>query len=211
MKKQGLLALLLGSIVVACCSCKSNEASSTPGEDSSRVAAAESPQASARTEAGVAVYSKYNIHFISEKGKNKASYANLTEWPGHDVLPYNSKIQARAVTSKEIEIKDLATGKIIEMEFHPTRMGMSAKEYINLITSPTPVNYEGLSDVDRQGIQAGKAMVGMSKQGVMVALGYPAKHQTPSPDQNRWIYWKGRFETYAVEFDNSGKVASITK
>ncbi len=200
MKKQGLLALLLGSIVVACCSCKSNEASSAPSDSSQTVAA----------RADTDVYNKYNVHYISEKGKNKASYANWTDWPGHGILSYNSKIRVDSL-GKTIDLVDVSTGKVIEMEFHSGRMGMSAKEYVDLITSPTPVNYEGLSDVDRQGIQAGKAMVGMSKQGVLVALGYPAKHQTPSIDQNRWVYWKGRFETYAVEFDNGGKVASIRK
>jgi hypothetical protein len=94
-------------------------------------------------------------------------------------------------------------------ETNPGRMGMSSSEYVALITSPTPVTYEDLSDVDRQGIQAGKALVGMSKQGVQIALGYPARHRTPSLDDNRWTYWKGRHDTYAVEFDGSGKVAGI--
>jgi hypothetical protein len=190
MRRQGLLALLLGSIVVACCSCESSEMSATNTSDT--------------------VYSKYNIHFISEKGKNKASYANWTDWPGHEILPYNSKIQVASL-GQIIKLVDVSMGRVIEMEFHSGRMGMSAREYIDLITSPTPVTYEGLSDGDRQGIKAGRAIIGMSKQGVMVALGYPARHQTPSLDENRWIYWKGRFDTYAVEFDNSGKVLSIKK
>jgi hypothetical protein len=67
-----------------------------------------------------------------------------------------------------------------------------------------------LNDADREGIQAGKAMVGMTKQGVLIALGYPARHYTQSLEQDRWTYWKNRYNKYAVFFDESGTVAQIT-
>ena len=188
MRTRWLSVLLLGSILVACCSCESSSKSAKKADEG--------------------LYNKYNLHFIAEKGKNKASYANWTDWPGHDMLPYNSRIRVGALGTR-IYLVDVSTDREIVMEYHPGRMGMSAREYIDLILSPTPVSYDGLSDVDRQGIQAGKAMVGMSKQGVLVALGYPAKHQTPSTDQNRWVYWKGRHDSYAVEFDDNGMVKSI--
>lgn len=188
MKVKWLLALLLGSILVACCSCESGRTSGKKPEGD--------------------LYTRYNLHFVSEKGMNKASYANWTEWPGHDMLPYNSRIRIGALGSR-IYMVDVSTNRKIVMEFHSGRMAMSARQYVDLIASPTPVSYEGLSDVDQQGIQAGKAMVGMSKQGVMIALGYPAKHQTPSTENNVWTYWKGRHDSYAVEFDNTGKVTAV--
>jgi hypothetical protein len=186
MKAKWLLVLWLGLIVVTC-SCQSSKTSAQKANDE--------------------LYTRYNLHFVSERGKNKASYANWTEWPGHDMLPYNSKVQVRS-SSRKITIVDLNTNRDITMEFSAKRMLMSAKEYVAMITSPTPVTYEGLSDVDLQGIQAGQAMTGMSKQGVMIALGYPAKHRTPSTDENAWTYWKGRYDSYVVGFDNSGKVVS---
>lgn len=188
MGTKGWMALLLCLTAVACCSCESDQVSGRAADSG--------------------LYTRYNLHYISEGGVNKASYANWTEWPGHALLPYNSKIQATS-TGSRIYIVAPDTGMRITFEFHPGRMAMSAADYIALITSPTPVTYDGLSDVDRQGIAAGKALVGMSKQGVMVALGYPAKHRTASLEEKRWIYWKGRHDTYAVEFDDSGKVVSI--
>ncbi len=185
MRTRRMLALMLGSFIVACCGCGSTRMSAA-NEDRD-------------------LYSKYNLHFISERGKNKASYANYTQGVGHDMLPYNSKIRVEYF-GREIGLVDVKTGRRIELEFHPGRMGMSAKQYIDLIMSPTPVSYDTLSAVDQQGIQAGKAIIGMSKQGVLVALGYPAKHRTPSLDANSWIYWKNRIDNYAVEFDGNGKV-----
>jgi hypothetical protein len=186
-KTKGWQALWLCAVVVACGSCASNEA---PNQ--------------ARDEG---VYTRYNLHYVAEKGTVKGSFANWTDWPGHGFVPYNSQVRAEDWTNR-IRFQT-QTGLTIMFEVNPGRMGMSPAEYIALITSPTPVAYEGLSDIDRQGIEAGQARVGMSKQGVQIALGYPARHRTPSLEDNHWTYWKGRHQTYVVEFDNSGKVARI--
>ncbi len=187
-KTRGWMALWLCFVVVACCSCASDEASSQARDEG--------------------VYTRYNLHYVAEKGMLLGSFANWTDWPGHGFVPYNSRVRAETWINRIRFQTD--TGLTIMFEVNPGRMGMSPSQYIDLITSPTSVTYEDLSDVDRQGIEAGKAMVGMSKQGVQIALGYPAKHRTPSLEDNHWTYWKGRHNTYVVEFDAGGKVASIT-
>jgi hypothetical protein len=68
---------------------------------------------------------------------------------------------------------------------------------------------EAMSKIDRQGIAQGTALVGMSKHGVTLAMGYPPKHVNPSLESNRWIYWRHRFNRIAVVFDADGRVASI--
>ena len=152
-------------------------------------------------------YNRYNLHYVAEGGKNKGSYANWTEYAGHDFVPYNSRLTI-SIAGRRITFTT-GTGKKIDWEFNPSRMGMSAREYVEMITSPNPVTYDNLSSVDVEGIQAGKVKIGMSKEGVLVALGYPAKHRTPSLDENRWVYWMGRHDSYAVHFDSDGKVDSI--
>jgi hypothetical protein len=189
MLKKVLVVLFMASLVFTLASCGGN---TVPG-----------------TENGV--YSRYNIHYISAKGVNKGSYANWTDWPGHGFEPYNTKLQIKVSGWKKLIIvaNSGKAIKTINWEIDLQNIGMSTSEYIKLITSPNPVSYEGLSEIDRQGIQEGKALPGMSKQGVMIALGYPAKHMTPSTDLNKWIYWKGRFNKLAVEFSTEGKVVSI--
>ena len=160
----------------------------------------------AGTENGV--YSKYNIHYFKKGRTAVASCENFTECPGHSFLPYNSKITAES-WKRGLRFVDVKTGKEILFEYKGEVMGgMSKEEYVRLITSTAPVSYEGLSDKDKEGIAAGKAMVGMTKQGVMIALGYPAKIKTLSTDQNTWIYWKGRMTNLVVEFDDNGNVKS---
>ena len=68
---------------------------------------------------------------------------------------------------------------------------------------------EKMSDLDRKGIAQGTALVGMSKRGVTLAMGYPPMHVNPSLDSDRWIYWRHRFNRVAVIFDEYGRVTSI--
>jgi hypothetical protein len=60
---------------------------------------------------------------------------------------------------------------------------------------------EGMSKVDKDGIAAGRASPGMSKAGVIKALGYPPPHATPSLDSPQWRYWENRWGTFIVHFD----------
>ena len=62
------------------------------------------------------------------------------------------------------------------------------------------MDYSGLSEVDKKGISLGQPIKGMSKQGVMVALGYPFPSRTASESENVWYYWKNRFDYYPVHF-----------
>jgi hypothetical protein len=66
-----------------------------------------------------------------------------------------------------------------------------------------------LSEIDQKGILKGRALIGMSRQGVIYALGYPPPKKTPSLDNYRWWYWKNRVNRFYVEFDQSGKVVKI--
>ena len=184
---KGLTTLLLFAMVVACPSCDSVERSS---------------------QAGRTYYNRYNIHYY-QKEVNVASYANWTDCPGHGFLPYNTELKL-GTWGRGFKLVARDSGTEVLFEFRSANMrGMSVSEYIDLIMSPAPVSYEGLNAQDEKGIKAGKAIKGMTKQGVMIALGYPAMHRTPSTDSNSWIYWRNRFMTRVVEFDESGKVVSI--
>ena len=157
-----------------------------------------------------ALYARYNLHYILQKGNNVGSYANFTDYEGHSFLPYNTQVEVKS-WKRGYKITAVDSGTVILWEFKSKNMdGMRGSDYLDLILSPEPVSYMGLSAEDQQGIQQGKVMKGMTKQGVMVALGYPAKHRTPSLDDNTWAYWRGRFgDPRMVNFDASGKVVSI--
>jgi hypothetical protein len=67
---------------------------------------------------------------------------------------------------------------------------------------------ESLSPEDRRGIAAGTVAAGMTKAGVIKAIGYPPPHATPDLEAHEWRYWRSRFDTFLVRFDD-GRVAWV--
>ncbi|MBN1506011.1 MAG: hypothetical protein JW955_04150 [Sedimentisphaerales bacterium] len=204
MRRTWLTGLLLGSIVVACNSCASDEASTlTVEEDSARKTV--EPATKPAPTANGGLYSRYNIHYYTQRAVHLASCLNYTNCPGHTFVPYGTRFKI-ARWEEGFKLIALDTGQEIRFAYVARWARMPKKKYTDLIMSPTPVRYDDLSDVDQQGIRAGKAMVGMTKQGVLIALGYPVKCRTRSIDRNRWVYWRNRFVTYSVWFDDNGIV-----
>ena len=156
-------------------------------------------------------FTKYNIHTQGKDATNfKASYANFTDpGAGHVIIPAGTKIQMVKQGWRGFVFTYDNGSKKVTFEFHKKRMGMSMDEYIELITSSEPVSYPGLSKQDKKGIAAGNAYKGMTRKGVMIALGYPAAHKTPSLDSSTWIYWGNRFRTVGVDFNDQGKVSNV--
>ena len=156
-------------------------------------------------------YTKYNIHAQSKDAVNmKASYANFTDpGAGHVVIPAGTEIDVIKHGWRGFVFTYDGGNKKVTFEFQKKRMGMSMDEYIEKITSDKPVKYTKLSKQDKKGIADGKAYKGMTKKGVMIALGYPAAHRTPSLDAKTWVYWGNRFRTIAVQFNDAGKVIQI--
>jgi hypothetical protein len=158
------------------------------------------------------LFTKFNLHYYNRPSRGQdvlvASYANYVgDFPGHRFLRPNTAVEVGrwrggfAVTVVE-------TKEQILFEYHEDRMQMDATAYQSILFSTNQVSYADLSDVDQKGIDQGKALPGMTKEGVKIALGYPATHRTPSLDVNTWVYWRNRFATFSVTFDK-GKVVKV--
>jgi hypothetical protein len=156
------------------------------------------------------MYLANNIHVQEHKrDEYRASYSNWTN-PGknHLVIPVNTPVSIGRF-ARGFSIITQTTNKTIYFEYSEKNMGMSSDQYIALITSVKPVQLDQLSAIDQKGIRDAKAYVGMTKNGVRIALGYPAAHRTPSLENNTWTYWTDRFRAIKIQFDNKGIVQSI--
>ena len=135
----------------------------------------------------IVYYTKYNFHYTEEVGTAKGSVANYTRMKGHKFLPYNSKVKV-AKGGDGFYLTDVDNGVRINVLVKSFIKGMTLDEYFTKILSSTPVSYDGLSDVDKDGIKYGRPSMGMTKKGVMIALGYPSPHMTPSIENDTWYY-----------------------
>lgn len=58
-------------------------------------------------------------------------------------------------------------------------------------------------------IRQGKVGVGMTKEQVIMAVGYPMANETTSLDEDLWRYWISSFGPYQVLWDGKGRVKEI--
>jgi hypothetical protein len=61
----------------------------------------------------------------------------------------------------------------------------------------------------REAIEAGRVAPGMTKEQVIVSVGYPPAHATPSLDAQTWKYWYDTHGTYEVVWDDAGRVKDV--
>ena len=69
---------------------------------------------------------------------------------------------------------------------------------------------EGRSDSVRKLIEQGVVEPGMTREQVLMSLGYPPVHRTPSLDAPAWTYWENRWVTFVVHFDGD-KVSRVQR
>lgn len=61
----------------------------------------------------------------------------------------------------------------------------------------------------REATESGKVAIGMTKEQVIVSLGYPPAHATPSTDALQWKYWHTTHGTYLLVWDANGRVKEV--
>ncbi len=155
------------------------------------------------------VYLANNIHAQDDVQHLSASYANWTDMERHRLIPVNSRVTIHDWRGGlAIRVLDADVPPVI-MEYNADWMRLTKEEYIEEITVAEPLDLDHLSGIDREGIEDGEAKTGMSKEGTRIALGYPARHTTPSLEDDEWTYWRNRWIRYMVVFDEDGKVKDI--
>ena len=66
-----------------------------------------------------------------------------------------------------------------------------------------------MSRIDQYGIEQGRPFIGMTRQGITIAMGPPPKRRTPNFSDYSWLYWAGRRGYLTVKFDPSGHLHSV--
>lgn len=122
-------------------------------------------------------------------------------------IPVCSEVRLDDRNKKRLRFKVLHSGRHYQLYRHKAYTDLPG--YIAKHFGTRCPNTQALPELDRKGIERGKALVGMSKVAVIQALGYPPPHRTYSTDLDDWRYWINRFNTMVVTFDVDGRVKRI--
>ena len=150
---------------------------------------------------GATVYTKTNLH---PDEAAKRLYAVNYQQAG--LIPLCTAVTVDEVQSDVMVFTVQDTGRQYHYIYHKAAAEPFPDHLKRFFGFSCPENEPAsLSAIDQEGIRKGKALKGMSKRGVILAIGLPPRHVTPDTDRmDQWTYWSNRFNRFIVEFDDSG-------
>jgi hypothetical protein len=125
-------------------------------------------------------------------------------------IPLCTQVRIDGQDQKAVRFTVLATGQRYEYLHHHVIPDFQANVDRVFGYSCVGSRAKGLSSLDQEGIRQGRALPGMTKQGVILAMGYPPEHATPSIESDDWKYWTGKLSTMHVQFQD-GRVSNVKK
>ena len=127
------------------------------------------------------------------------------------LIPVCAEITVKKISRKRMVFDYQGMEYSLNYEKHTKNSGISFQQAAQDFFGPKcdSKKIASLSKTDQEGIKAGTARVGMSRDGVYFAMGRPPLHANPNLDGNEWMYWRNRFGRRAIEFNNEGKVSGI--
>lgn len=126
------------------------------------------------------------------------------------LIPVCSEVEYLGLGRKYFKFRVLSTNREYAYVNHKAAAEPFADHLKRFFGPSCPAEEIGsLSEIDRQGIREGRAIRGMSRRGVILAMGHPPRHVNPDPDAAAFIYWKSRFNRVEVQFGPEGFVSGI--
>lgn len=157
-------------------------------------------------EEGSTVVTLSNLHY--QAGETELYSLNY-QLPA--MLPICTEATVVKRKKKQVTLSINSVEYTLKFDKHSRKAGLSFDNVLDNYfgESCEADKVEQLSEIDRKGIRAGLPYEGMSKQGILYAMGRPPQHATPSLDSDMWMYWLNRFKRQAIHFDENGLVERI--
>jgi len=155
---------------------------------------------------GQEAYVQFNLH----PDRQRKRLYTLNYQLADAMIPRCAKVRLLGMTPKVLKFVELDSGTEFQYIVHRGAgepLEASAAKAFGARCDTKAV--ERMSKADREGIRNGALGLGMTREGVLLAAGYPPKIKTPSLDGDEWTFWKNRFNTFVIRFGKSGKIEEI--
>jgi hypothetical protein len=155
---------------------------------------------------GESLYTAYNIWY------EKPTIIWSTNYQKGTMLPAGTEVRIVKQSSKFLLFESVADQGRFKLTWVPKHHpGVSTSALLNrfLVAKNFEEMTAGFTAEEIESIKAGEIAVGMSKDAVLMAAGYPPETRTASTADNSWFYWHDRFRNFSVRFSDDGKVAEV--
>jgi len=125
------------------------------------------------------------------------------------LIPVCSPVTIVKMSPKSAWFRLESTGVVYRYYNHRTNP-RPLQEHLSLVLGPECPQAElaSMSETDKRHIANGTLGLGMSRKGVIVALGYPTEKHTPDLKADTWKYWRSRARSFDVTFGSDGLVTA---
>jgi hypothetical protein len=161
--------------------------------------------------ADVKVGQSYQTRVNLHADGNRKTLFSMNYQLGGGMIPVCSDVKITKVKKKYIQFTWQDALYTLKYDGHTKKAGITLQNFADdwFAEKCDKSKMATLSKLDKQGIASGEPIVGMTKQGIIYAMGRPPYHATPSTDALTWMYWMNRYKRKAIEFDAKGKVINI--
>jgi len=127
-----------------------------------------------------------------------------------EMIPLGSSVTLTAANARDI--KFIYNGRQFTLRHERRHTFASIGELQNRMFKTTnPLEsaaFTSLSAQQQADVRAGNVTVGMTKEAVLMAYGYPPENETSSTAANTWVYWRSKFQPRKSVTFADGKVVS---
>jgi hypothetical protein len=128
------------------------------------------------------------------------------------LIPVCSDVTVVKSGKKKLTFEYMGQEFEIGYEGYTEKAGVSFQEAVAKLyfgKSCDKAKLKSLGKIDQEGIRTGQPKVGMTRDGVLFAMGRPPLHANLDLGLGAWHYWRNRYGKLVVNFGDDGKVASI--
>lgn len=161
-----------------------------------------SPEVAKTFDDKAAMYTTSNMHYNLYRDKK---IIDTTNYQVGILIPVNSEVTMQSVNAKQIVF--VYGGNEIILRNIPKYSGLGISEVAQRYFSTKKVNLAKFTKDEQKAISTAGLVNGMSKAAVLVSIGTPPAHQTPTLESDSWKFWKDRWTTFVVSFKNEKLVA----
>lgn len=150
-------------------------------------------------------YTLVNLHPDNERSRLYA-----VNFQQRGLIPVCSEVEFLGLGAKSFKFRVVSTNRDYEYVNHKAA-AEPFPDHVARFFGPTCPKEEivALSEIDRRGIREGRAIEGMSRRGVILAMGHPPRHVNPDQTAPSFMYWKNRFNRVEIQFGPDDVVTGI--
>ena len=130
------------------------------------------------------------------------------EESGKSIIPMGTPVKFKGLGRNRVEIEIDGKTQYLGNDYsRDLSMDVFAQRYI-VARNPKQL-LASMPPRIREAVNSAKVAIGMTREQVAMAVGYPVSSETPSLNAPAWKFWLWSFSPFTVHFDSQGRVHRV--